>query len=129
MGLAAATAAVVGAVLVLVRDRISGQIDADLLIRLLGIAAVLTGLLRILGGFAAEERLDRRWTLGGIVLGALEVGLGALLLLTGEVDSDLLAAVVAGWGAVSGILLLAEGLRLRRFARGWQASSTSSQDP
>ena len=130
MGLAAAIAAVVGAVLVLLRDRLSGRIDPDLLIGLLGIAAVLTGVLRVFGGFAAEERLGRRWTLGGIVLGTLEVALGALLLLTSELDPDLLVPIVATWGAVSGILLLVEGWRLRRFARTWrQAQGTSPQAP
>jgi len=129
LGLAAATAAIVGAVLVLLRDRISGLVDPDVFVWLLGISAVLTGLLRILGGFAAEERLGRRWTLGGIVLGTLELGLGVLLLLTSEVDPDLLVPIVAAWGAVSGILLLAQGLRLRRFARTWrQASRTAPQD-
>jgi uncharacterized membrane protein HdeD (DUF308 family) len=57
LGLAAATAAVVGAVLVLLRDRLSGLIDPEVFVGLLGISAVLTGVLRILGGFAAEERL------------------------------------------------------------------------
>jgi len=127
--LAAATAAVVGAVLVLLRDRLSGRIDPDVFVWLLGISAVLTGLLRILGGFAAEERLGRRWTLGGIVLGTLEVALGALLLLTNQVDPDLLVPIAAAWGAVSGILLLAQGLRLRRLARTWKASGTPPQDP
>jgi uncharacterized membrane protein HdeD (DUF308 family) len=129
LGLAAATAAVVGAALVLLRDRISGVVDPDVFVGLLGISAVLTGLLRILGGFAAEERLGRRWTLGGIVLGTLELGLGALLLLTSEVDPRLLVPIVVAWGAVSGILLLAQGLRLRRFARTWrQASGTAPQE-
>jgi hypothetical protein len=130
LGLAAATAAVVGAVLVLVRDRLSGVVDPDVFVRLLGISAVLTGLLRILGGFAAEERVGRRWTLGGIVLGTLEVALGTLLLVTSEVDPDLLVPIGAAWGAVSGILLLAQGLGLRRLARTWrQASGTPIQDP
>jgi uncharacterized membrane protein HdeD (DUF308 family) len=129
LGLAAAIAAVVGAVLVLLRDRLSGRIEPDVFVGLLGVSAVLTGLLRILGGFAAEERLGRRWTLGGIVLGTLELGLGALLLLTSEVDPDLLVPIVAAWGAVSGILLLAQGLGLRRLARTWrQASGTPPQD-
>jgi hypothetical protein len=110
LGLAAAIAAVVGAVLVLLRDRLSGVVDPEVFVGLLGISAVLTGLLRILGGFAAEERVGRRWTLGGIVLGTLELGLGALLLLTREVDPDLLVPIGAAWGAVSGILLLAQGL-------------------
>jgi hypothetical protein len=56
---------VVGAVLVLLRDQLSGLADPDVLIQLLGVSAVLTGLLRVLGGFAAEKRLGRRWTLGG----------------------------------------------------------------
>jgi hypothetical protein len=60
----------------------------------------------------------------------LEVAVGALLLLTSEVNPDLLGPIVAAWGAVSGILLLAQGLRLRRFAHAWrQASGTPPQDP
>ena len=98
LGLAAAIAAVVGAVLVLVRDRLSGLVDPEAFVELLGIAAVLTGVLRIFGGFAAEERVGRRWTLGGIVLGTLELALGALLLLTSGVDPDLLVPIVAAWG-------------------------------
>jgi uncharacterized membrane protein HdeD (DUF308 family) len=129
LGLAAAIAAIVGAVLLLLRDRLSGLVDPGVLIGLLGISAVLTGLLRILGGFAAEERLGRRWTLGGIVLGTLEVALGVLLLLTSEVDPGQLAPIAAAWGAVSGTLLLAQGLRLRRFARTWQASGPPPQNP
>ena len=125
LGLAAATAAVVGAVLVLLRERLSGVVDPDVFVGLLGISAGLTGLLRILGGFAAEERVGRRWTLSGIALGALELALGALLLVTSEVDLDLLVPIGAAWAAVSGILLLAQGLRLRRFARTWQASQAA----
>ena len=129
LGLAAATAAVVGAGLVLLRDRLSGVVDPEVFVGVLGISAVLTGLLRILGGFAAEERVGRRWTLGGIVLGTLELALGALLLLTSGVDADLLAPIVAAWGAVSGVLLLTQGLGLRRVARTWrQASGTPPQD-
>jgi uncharacterized membrane protein HdeD (DUF308 family) len=125
LGLAAAIAAVVGAVLVLLRERLSGVVDPEVFVGLLGISAVLTGLLRILGGFAAEERVGRRWTLGGIALGTLEVALGVLLLVTSGVDADLLVPFGAAWGAVSGILLLAQGLRLRRFARTWQASQAA----
>jgi hypothetical protein len=59
----------------------------------------------------------------------LELGLGALLLVTSEVDPDLLVPIGAAWGAVSGILLLAQGLELRRVARTWrQASGTPPQE-
>jgi uncharacterized membrane protein HdeD (DUF308 family) len=113
LGLAAGVAAVAGAVLVLLRNLLSGLMQPDTVVKLLGVAAVLTGLLRILGGFTAKERLGRRWTLGGIVLGTLEVALGAVLLLTTQFNAGSLASVVAAWGLASGILLLEEGIRLR----------------
>jgi hypothetical protein len=49
-------------------------------------------------------------------VGACVRGLGA----DKHRDPDLLVPLVAAWGAVSGILLLAEGLRLRRLARIWR---------
>jgi hypothetical protein len=67
LGLVAGMAAVVGALLVLLRDRLAGLVHPDLLVELLGISAVLTGVLRVVGGFAAERRFGRRWTIGGIV--------------------------------------------------------------
>jgi uncharacterized membrane protein HdeD (DUF308 family) len=114
---------------VLLRERLSGVVEPEVFVRLLGISAALTGLLRVLGGFAAQERLGRRWTLGGIVLGALELALGVVLLLTSGVDSDLLQPIGVAWGAVSGILLLAQALRLRRVAHSWQAQGTPTEDP
>jgi uncharacterized membrane protein HdeD (DUF308 family) len=120
LALIAGIAAVVGAVVVLLRDLLDGLVDEDLLIRLLGVSAILTGLLRVLGGFAAERQFGRRWTMGGIVLGTLEIALGGVLLLTMEVNADVLVPVAAGWGVASGSLLLAEGLRLRRLARTWR---------
>jgi hypothetical protein len=51
------------------------------------------------------------------VLGALEVALGVVLLLAALVDPGLLGPVVVAWGLASGSLLVAEGIRLRRFAR------------
>jgi uncharacterized membrane protein HdeD (DUF308 family) len=121
LGLVAGMAAVVGALLVLLRHGLAGLVHPDLLVELLGVAAVLTGALRVLGGFAAEKRLGRRWTIGEVVLGVLEAGLGVLLLLSTEVRPEVIGPVAAAWGVVSGSLLLAEGLRLRRLARTFRA--------
>jgi uncharacterized membrane protein HdeD (DUF308 family) len=117
LGLVAGMAAVVGALLVLLRDRLAGLVRPSLLVELLGVSAVLMGVLRVVGGFAAERRLGRRWTIGGVVLGTVEAVLGGLLLLSTEVDPDVLGPVAAAWGVASGTLLMVEGLRLRRLAR------------
>ena len=114
LALIAGMVAVGGAILLLLRGLLNGLVDADLLVILLGVSAVLTGLLRVLGGFAAERQLGRRWTVGAIVLGTMEVALGGMLLLSTDVDANVLAPIIAGWGLVSGTLLVAEGLRLRR---------------
>ena len=60
LGLVAGSVAVVGALLVVVRNRLSWLVDPDVLIVLLGISASLTGLLRVLGGFATQERPGRQ---------------------------------------------------------------------
>ena len=54
--------------------------------------------------------------MGGVVLGTLEAALGGLLLLSSEIDPDVLWPVAAAWGVASGSLLMVEGLRLRRLA-------------
>ena len=117
LGLVAGIAAVVGAILVLLRHGLAGLVEPDLLVEVLGVSAVLTGVLRVLGGFAVERQLGRRWTIGGVVLGTLEAALGVLLLLSTEIQPDAIWPVAAAWGVASGSLLMAEGLRLRRLAR------------
>ena len=107
----------VGAILVLLRHGLAGLVQPDLFVELLGISAVLTGVLRVLGGFAVERQLGRRWTLGGVVLGTLEAALGVLLLLSTEIQPEAIRLVAAAWGVASGSLLLVDGLRLRRLAR------------
>ena len=88
------------------------------------------GVLRVLAGSRPRSGWGRRWTLGDRAR-HLEFGLGALLLLTSGVEPDLLAPLVAAWGAVSGILLLTQGLQLRRVARSWRGSddTPSVSDP
>ena len=127
LALAAGMVAVVGGALVLLRDRLSGPIHPGVLVDLLGTSAVLIGLLRVVGGFAAERRFGRRWTLGGIVLGTLEVTLGTVLLLAARVGPGLLGWIVVAWGLASGSLLIAEGIRLRRFAQSWRAATATPQ--
>jgi hypothetical protein len=71
---------------------------------------------RVLGGFAAEKRLGRPWTLGGIGLETLEAALGGVLLLSTEVGLDVLAPVAAP-GDGQRRPAPGRGLRLRRLAR------------
>lgn len=107
---------VVAAALVLFRQPLRDAISTTTLIDVLGIAAVLTGCLRLLGAFAIERRTGRRWTFGGLALGSVEVFLGLVLFRVSEGNDRVLAIAFAAWGLVGGSLLVIEGLRLHR---GW----------
>jgi len=64
------------------------------------------------GAFALEQRTGRRWTLGGLVLGGLEIGVGILLVAV-DVSSPAVAKTIAAWAFASGTILLIEALRVR----------------
>jgi uncharacterized membrane protein HdeD (DUF308 family) len=83
----------------------------------LGISAVLTGTLRLLGAFEVERRTGRRWTFGGLALGSVEVILGLVLFFAREGNLQLVTIVAVVWRFVGGSLLLIEGFRLRRLLR------------
>ena len=117
IGLAAGSVSVTAAVLVLLRQQLQHLISANTLINVLGVAAILTGSLRLLGAFEIERRTGRRWTFGGLALGSVEVVLGLVLFFAREGNERALTFVFAAWGLVGGSLLMIEGFRLRRLAR------------
>jgi uncharacterized membrane protein HdeD (DUF308 family) len=82
LGLAAGAFGVVAALLVLLRERFGGIVDPDALLALLGVSAILMGLLRVLGAFELQRRTGRRWTFGGFALGSVEIVSGLALLAT-----------------------------------------------
>jgi uncharacterized membrane protein HdeD (DUF308 family) len=114
IGLAAGMVSVIAGVLVLIRQQLQDLISTDTLVNVLGVAAVLTGSLRLLGAFEIERRTGRRWTFGGLALGSVEVVLGLVLIFARGVNARGLSILFAVWGLVGGSLLLVEGFRLRR---------------
>jgi uncharacterized membrane protein HdeD (DUF308 family) len=109
---------IVTAILTLVR-RWTGMTAAPITVPL-GSAILLTGVFRVVGGLAIEERTGRSWTWGGLVLGTTEIVLGALVIssLWMGVGAAVVAAVA--WAFVGGTLLILDGLnsyRLRSQAR------------
>jgi len=74
IGLAAGSSSVIAGALVLLRQQLQHLISPNELINVLGVAAFLTGSLRLLGAFEIERSTVRRWTFGGLALGSVEVG-------------------------------------------------------
>jgi uncharacterized membrane protein HdeD (DUF308 family) len=83
----------------------------------LGVAAALTGVLRLLGAFHDDdESVVVRWRWKRILLGSLEVALGVLLVFL-EDFTPLLIVVVGFWGVVGGTVLVLDALKLQELAR------------
>ena len=113
---AAAAMGILAGVLVLAREALQDVLSADVVLTLLGLTAVLTGLLRLSGTFRDHVIDDRPRLPHRVALGLLELALGVALLLADRATRAV--AIAAGlWAIVGGTIMLVDALALRRMAR------------
>jgi uncharacterized membrane protein HdeD (DUF308 family) len=103
----------------LVREVVTEQIA----ITLLGVLAVLTGVLHVTGGFERERTKRRLAPLTGILLGAFEVVLGILLLTSHANLSRSVYLVATAWAFAGAAMLVGDALRMRAQARSRRSES------
>jgi uncharacterized membrane protein HdeD (DUF308 family) len=101
----------------LARHALDHVVNAQVLIGVVALTTVATGCLRLLGAFEIEERTGHRWTIGGLVLGSVEVGLGAMLFLARNAQAPAVRITIGVWGLVAGSLLLVQGIRMLHVRR------------
>ena len=99
------------------RHRLEDIVSPEALIGAVAVTTVATGCLRIVGAFEVEERTGHRWTIGGMILGSVEVVLGVILLLVRNAQGSAVRLTIGIWGLVAGSLLLAQGFRMRQARR------------
>ncbi len=81
LGLAAGLLATAMGLVLMARHRLEDIVSPEALIGAVAVTTVATGCLRIVGAFEVEERTGHRWTIGGMILGSVEVVLGVSLFL------------------------------------------------
>ena len=106
---------------ILLRFFYKSYIDPGLAVRILGALALCVGLMNLLGGFRTPE-MAREQTLGRVLLGLFEVGLGVMLIVLGVLGpvSKLLAG---GWAFLGGAMLILQALQMRKAAKATLAGS------
>lgn len=113
---AAFVAALVGiaaGVLVLLRFVLRDVISTDAVLGLLGVAAILTGILRLSGAFHDDPVGEHPRLRYRVVLAILAITLGAVLILAPGLTRP--ATIVVGlWGLVTGTILFQEALTMQR---------------
>jgi uncharacterized membrane protein HdeD (DUF308 family) len=118
LGFFAGTVGLVAGVAVVLRPLLDALLSRGVLLDLLGVSAIATGLMRLLGAFhddqLARERPRRRYR---FVVGGLEVLLGVALLIADDGASADIRVALAVWGLSTGTFLLLDALMLRRLTR------------
>ena len=117
LGLAAGLLATAMGLVLMARHRLEDIVSPEALIGAVAVTTVATGCLRIVGAFEVEERTGHRWTIGGMILGSVEVVLGVILLLVRNTQGSTVRLTIGIWGLVAGSLLLAQGFRMLRARR------------
>jgi uncharacterized membrane protein HdeD (DUF308 family) len=107
--------AITAALLVVLRGFLSDVVSPETMVNVLGFAAAAMGSLRLVGAFAIERRSGHRWSIGGLVLGGLELGTG-ILLLASDTHARGLMITIGTWALASGTLLIVEAIRARHRA-------------
>ena len=117
LGLAAGLLATAMGLVLIARHRLEDIVSPEALIGAVAVTTMATGCLRIVGAFEVEERTGHRWTIGGMILGSVEVVLGVILLLVRNTQGSTVRLTIGIWGLVAGSLLLAQGFRMLQARR------------
>jgi uncharacterized membrane protein HdeD (DUF308 family) len=119
IGLAAGVLGIATGLVLLARTAIEDILSEDVLIGVVALTTAATGCLRLVGAFEVEEHTGHRWTIGGIILGSVEVILGVILFIARNADASTVRTLLGIWGLVAGALLLVQGARMFRARRAY----------
>jgi uncharacterized membrane protein HdeD (DUF308 family) len=117
LGLAAGVLGIGTGLVLLARDALDDLVNPEVLISVVALTTVATGCLRLVGAFEVEEHTGHRWTIGGVILGSVEVCLGAMLFLVRDAQASTVRIAIGVWGLVAGSLLLVQGVRMLHLRR------------
>jgi len=113
LALVAGVVGIVAAAILLTRSLLGGLISLDTALAILGLAAVFTGTLRLVGAFHDEQGDDLPRPVHRIALGMSEIGIGLVWIAVDELTPTVTTA--AGlWGLLGGTVMLIDALAMRK---------------
>lgn len=123
IGLAAGVLGTGAGLILLARYALDDFLDPTALIGAVALTTVATGCLRLVGAFEIEEHTGHRWTIGGLILGSVEVILGIILFIARDTEASTIRIALGVWGLTAGALLLMQGARMLRIRRMFRLPS------
>jgi uncharacterized membrane protein HdeD (DUF308 family) len=85
---------------------------------LIGLLIAITGLTNLISGARTGADTGRQWNRTSLALGLLEVLLGAGLIVRGGAPGAVLILATTAWALIAGVVLVRQGLAIRRRAAG-----------
>ena len=103
-------------------------LSLETLLTILGVVIILTGLIRLFGGFRQGEEGERGWSWSAFLLGLFEVVLGLMMILASPGSGGTLVFWAASiWALIGGVLLVTDAVRLRRNRTDTELEQTVSE--
>ena len=113
----ASVAGIVAAIAIFARGYLADILDEQRMLGLLGAFSVAVGLMRISGIYRESVSQDiRRSRPEAVILGILEIALGAVLIFDKELR-QVVVPIVGTWGLVGGSIMLTDSIRAYRVLR------------
>lgn len=108
---------IVAGLIVVLRLLFEGFFTHATALSLLGVVALVNGLVHTTVGFRSGEAWKRKWSVESFLLGIVEITLGALLILQPPEVLPFLTYVVVAWAYAGGVILIGDALRMRARSR------------
>lgn len=115
LSLLAGVVGVLAGLAMLSRTFVADYVSETTLFTVLGIIILLTGILHVSGGLKNSQ--NNSWSWSGFFLGAFEIILGLIVIISPLDRSPFFYFVAVVWALLGGLILIGDALRVRRLSR------------
>ena len=104
---------IIAGLLAISQPLLTGLFSASFLGTLIGISAIISGVIQMFAGREVMEGAGREWSLGSFLLGLLNLILGLIILGSPALTFIVFVRIMALWVIIGGLGLIAAAFRIR----------------
>ena len=117
LSLLAGVVGVIAGLAMLSRTFVANYVAETTMFTVLGVIVLLTGIMHVSGGFKKGPDQVRRWSWTAFLIGAFEIILGLIVIISPLDRSPFFYFVAVVWAMLGGLILIGDALRVRRLSQ------------
>ena len=117
LSLLAGVVGVIAGLAMLSRTFVANYVAETTMFTVLGVIVLLTGIMHVSGGFKKGPDHVRRWSWTAFLIGAFEIILGLIVIISPLDRSPFFYFVAVVWAMLGGLILIGDALRVRRLSQ------------